>query len=299
MTAPIDRFNDGSRRPPRLRRDLNLGTLAGLPETSPGFRASLPEQLAMCRAAGVEGVQAWEPDTATARAIHDAGLRATGVCRVLQPTEVDAVVRRFMDQGLEITTLHVGTGFETDAEMDALAAALLEASARHAHPVYLETHRGTMTQDIRRTLDLVARFPALRFNADLSHWYTGHELNYGGEFLPRLARCAPVLERVRFMHARIGNCGAIQTPLDEAGPYLGHHLEMWTRCFEGFLRGAQPGDVLSFNPELLPARLGEDFWVSYAAIDERSDRWQDAQQMWQMADQAWAEARRRQAGGPH
>lgn len=46
MSSAIDRMNDGSQRPPRLRRDLNLGTLLDLPPGSSGARASLAEQLA-------------------------------------------------------------------------------------------------------------------------------------------------------------------------------------------------------------------------------------------------------------
>jgi hypothetical protein len=262
--TPIDRCNDGSKQPPRLRRDLNLGTLAELPRASTGWRGSPAEQLAMLKADGHEAVQIWQPGADAVQAARDAGLGVTGIGRALTPPEVDAIVRAQRALGCEITTLHVGNSFETDAEMDALVAAVLEASARHAQPVYIETHRGTMTQDMRRTLDLLERWPDLRFNADLSHWYAGHELTYAGEFLDRIARLAPVFERVRFLHARVGNPGCIQTGLDDPGDYLAHFREMWTRCFVGFLRGAQPGDFLSFNAELLPQKMGqgpEAFWL--------------------------------------
>lgn len=305
--ASIDRCNDGSAQPPRLRRDINLGTLAELPRGSAGWRASHAEQLALLKADGHEAVQIWQPTPAAAQAARDAGLGVTGICRALTPPDVDAIVREHRDLGCEITTLHVGNSFEADAEMDALAAAVLEASARHGHPLYVETHRGTMTQDLRRTLDLVERFPALRFNADLSHWYTGHELTYGGEFFERAARLAPVFERVRFLHARVGNPGCIQTGLDEPGDSLGHFRWMWQRCFEGFLRGAGPGDYLSFNAELLPQKMGEAFWLHYAqpradlAGDalggEPSDRYADAGRLWSIASECF-EAARAAVGAP-
>jgi hypothetical protein len=50
---------------------------------------------------------------------------------------------------MDATTLHVGTGFESDVEMDALAGAVLEAAERHGQPVFIETHRATMLQDMR------------------------------------------------------------------------------------------------------------------------------------------------------
>jgi|Transcript_5366 hypothetical protein len=308
MNAPIDRCTDASSHPPRLRRDINLGTLAELPPASRGWRPTLAEQLALLKADGHEAAQVWQPSAEAARAVLDAGLAVTGICRALLPAEVDAIVRAQREVGCQITTLHVGNSFETDAEMDALAAAVLEASARHGHPIYVETHRGTMTQDLRRTLDLVARFPELRFNADLSHWYTGHELTYGGEFYERAARLQPVFERVRFLHARVGNPGCIQTGLDDPGDYLTHFRWMWQRCFEGFLRGAGPGDYLSFNAELLPQKMGADFWLHYAqprsdlAGDalhgEPSDRYNDAERLWRMASDCFDAARAAVTGAP-
>jgi hypothetical protein len=304
MSLPIDRCNDGSTRPPRLRRDINLGTVAELPRGSSGWRASHAQTLAMLKADGHEAVQIWQPTPDAVDAARAAGLGVTGICRALTPPEVARIVREQQAMGCEITTLHVGNSFETDAQMDALAAAVLEASARHGHAVHVETHRGTMTQDIRRTLDLVARWPALRFNADLSHWYTGHELTYGGEFFERMARLAPVLERVRFVHTRVGNAGCIQTGLDEPGEALGHFRAMWTRCFVGFLRDAQPGDFLSVNAELLPQKLGQGeqaFWLHYAqpradlAHDrlggEPSDRYDDAARLWQICCDCFESAR--------
>lgn len=295
----MDRSNDGSQLPPRLRRDINLGTLAELPQGSRGWRATLAEQFELLRADGHVAIQSWDQ----ADEVIAAGFRVNGIARVLRPEEFEPLVRAHKAAGFDATTLHVGNSFERDAEMDALAGAMLDASARHAYPVYIETHRGTMTQDMRRTLDLVERFPDLRFNADLSHWYTGHELTYGGEFYERAARLDPVFERVRFMHARVGNPGCIQTGLDEPGDYIAHFRWMWTRCFEGFLRGAQPGDYLSFNAELLPQKLTrspEPFWLHYAQPrrdlvgdamgGEASDRYDDAERLWAMANECFAAA---------
>lgn len=304
MTKPVDHSHDGLAGEPRLRRDLNLGTLAGLPRASRGWRATLREQLALVKADGYEAVQIWTPDDAACDAACGVGLALTGMGRARAPAEVAPLVKHQLDLGCGITTLHLGDSFESDAEMDAFAAAVLDASARHAHPVYVETHRGTLTQDIRRTLDWVERWPDLRFNADLSHWYTGHELTYGGEFQTRLARLQPVLDRVRFLHARVGNPGCIQTALDEPGESLGHFREMWTHCFAGFLRSARPGDFLSITPELLPQRLGEGAgatWLHYAQPradscrgafgGEPSDRYDDAARLWDVACECFVVAR--------
>jgi len=165
-----DRTNDGTSAAPRLRRDLNSGTLAHLPRASRGWRATFAEQLALVKADGYTAVQSW-----------------------------------------------------SDVE----------------------------------------------------------------------------------------NAGAIQTGLDDPGAYVMHHRLMWERCFDGFLRGAQGGDYLSFNPELLPMKIGDGphaLWLHYAqprtdlADDafggEASDRYADAQRLWDMALECFEAARRRLNGSP-
>lgn len=89
------------------------------------------------------------------------------------------IARDCIGRGHESATLHVGSGFESDAESDALVRDILETAERYRFPLYIETHRATITQDPWRTLQLVARFPDIRFNGDFSHWYTGAELVYG------------------------------------------------------------------------------------------------------------------------
>ncbi|MEB0161029.1 hypothetical protein QN405_25755, partial [Pseudomonas sp. AH2 (2023)] len=86
-----------------------------------------------------------------------------------------------------------------DDDMAWLTEAMLDIAEKEAHPIYLETHRATMTQDIKRTLDLVERFPELRFNGDFGHWYIGHELTYGDMDM-KFEKMRPVFERTRFMH---------------------------------------------------------------------------------------------------
>lgn len=297
--VPIDRLNDGTAAVPYLRRDLNIGTLLNLPRGSIGFRSTLAEQLAMLKADGYVAVQSWGHWDQ----IQAAGLRATAISRVMQPSEADAIAREHRARGFDATTLHVGNSFESEDEIDALVGNVLEASSKHGYPLFIETHRATLTQDIKRTLDMIKRFPEVRFNADLSHWYTGHELTYGGEFMVRMERLAPVFERVRFIHGRVGNVGAIQTPLDGDGPYLEHFRLMWQRCFSGFLDGAKLGDYISFNAELLPMWIGEGdqaMWIHYAqkrralAGDllegEPSDRFLDAEALWRIASQVFAVA---------
>jgi hypothetical protein len=258
-----------------LRRDICLGTLAALPPVSPLHGLPLAEQLALVKAYGFVGVTAWD----NWEAVRDAGLRPCGMGRVLAPEEVRPLARRHQEEGLDFTTLHVGTGFESDDAMARLADAVLDAEAATGHPLHIETHRATMTQDIRRTVDLLAVFPQLSFTLDFSHWYTGHEMTYANSFSERLAWCDPVFARVQSIQLRMGTSGAIQRPLDPRSAHFADHLAALGRCLAVRRASPAPPDVLPVAPELLPARIGEGEEaraISYAEDFETSDRFTEA-----------------------
>lgn len=273
-----DAINSGYRTQPLLRFDLNAGTLLNPPARWTGPRVGDDLGQALLEA-GYEGLQ----DHAPRAEVLARGLKMTGMARVTEASQAEGIARRHRDWGFQATTLHLGDGLESDAEAAALAEAVLEASARCGHPLFVETHRATVTQDMRRTLDLVERFPELRFTADLSHWYTGCELTYG-DLGAKLERLQPIFARVRFLHGRIGDSCVMQRPLPTADePFVGHFRAMWTLCFAGFLGTATAGDEIVFAPELLPATAefgGQLHRLNYARLtpdgDEESDRWADA-----------------------
>ena len=264
---------------------LNAGNLWNLPTSSSAPRTDAGDiDYAAIRATGFTAIQRNAPDDA----VLAAGLAMTGMGQLLDPADADALARQHAEWGFASSTWHVGTGFESDAEMDALAGAVLDASARHGLPIHVETHRATMTQDMRRTLDLVERFPDLRFTADLSHWYTGAEMTYG-DIDAKIARLAPVFERVRYIHGRIGTPCCAQVPVTQGDtrPFVQHFRTMWAACLSGFQRTAPEGATLPFAPELLP--YGGEFdgvmYTVYYARDigntggsgeEESDRWTQA-----------------------
>lgn len=259
----------------QLRRDFCLGGLLGLPRFSSGWRPTLAEGLALLAERGYRGVIAWD----SFAEIQAAGLVPCGMARVLRPKDAFEVAVRHRDAGLDFTTLHAGTGFESDAEMDSLAGAILEAAAATAYTLHVETHRATMTQDIQRTLDLVKRFPELPLTLDFSHWYTGHEMTYGGEFLDRVAKLGPVFDCVRSMQIRVGDAGRIQTAWNLEAAHANDHAIALQNCLGRLSRLPNPPAVLSVAPELLPAKLNDGSnarWICYADEVEQSDRFADA-----------------------
>jgi hypothetical protein len=287
----IRNTNDGTNNPPYLRLDINYGNCNDLPSFSEGPRGNDEEKHQAIKAAGFQGIQDGDPVLC-----KKLGLGLTAHARINKVGELDGLLPKWKSENFSCATLHVGWGMESDKEMDELMRYVLDKSVENDFPIYFETHRSTITQDMQRTVELIKRFPEIRFNGDFSHWYTGQEMVYGGienkwDFI------APVFERVRFVHGRIGNPGSIQVDIADGKnhSYVEHFKEMWTRAFSGFLKTAKPGDYLCFTTELLQADIFYARLIKNAQgdWDEEGDRWKQALLYGQIAKACWEEAQRR------
>jgi hypothetical protein len=282
----IRNTTDRSTNAPRLRLDLNLGTIHILPDWSNGPRGSNEEIFAAARDAGYGGVQG---EAELAEMAHRLGLGITSSGRVDKPEDADSLAKRMKDAGTDACTLHVGTGFEDDRQADALMDAIINASTKHDYPLYVETHRATLTQDCYRTLKLIERHPDLRLNGDFSHWYTGLEMVYG-DFDHKLINLQPVFDRVRFIHGRIGNPGCMQVDIGDGQTkgrtYVQHFRQMWQMSFAAFRKSAKNGDMIVFAPELLPPSI---FYARTFKGHEESDRWEQALVLARIARECFAE----------
>lgn len=109
---------------------------------------------------------------------------------------------------------------------------------------------------------------------------------YGG-FERKFAFIQPVLERVRFLHGRIANPGCMQVAVDpDQTPepvYVQHFRQMWTACFQAFLRNESAGHIC-FTPEL----LGPDIYYArtFQGVEE-SDRWRQSLILKKMAEECF------------
>jgi len=148
--------NDGSTAAPYLRTDFNMGNLSSLPETSKAPRGDLRAVLSGIKAAGYRGVQGGDAELPICREL---GLGCTTGWRVNKPGEAAPMIATWKKAGFEIATLHVGWGHESDAEADVLVREIIAASRAEGLPVFIETHRATITQDTWRTVKLIERNP--------------------------------------------------------------------------------------------------------------------------------------------
>ncbi len=298
MTSTSHLLNDGSTASPKLGVYLNLDNLVDLRADTiwPGLDGLPRYQRLM--ADGFEGVQLTTDDLPVTGAL----LPHCGLDRINTPDEADSVAAKHAARGDLCLTIHAGWGLENDDEVFHLVEAILSASDKHRLPMFIETHRATITQDLWRTVQITKKFPEVRFNADFSHYYCGQELVYG-DWASKLAYMEPIFARVGFIHGRISSPGCMQVPIDAdltsrppqahgALNYLDHFKELWTRAMLGFLRTALQGDVLIFAPELLSgtyyyARLFPD---ASGQLSEESDRYAQAVIYKDLARACFAEA---------
>ena len=289
--------HDNTDAPPRLKMFLNYGTLHNLPAWSTWPKLQGGEAMAYLKGFGFEGVQ-----DADASVVRAEGLESAGSGRIDFTHEAGPLARKLKDAGHGSATVHVGYGFEDDDETDRLVDSVLAASAKTGLPIFIETHRATITQDPWRTIQITKRRPDVRFNADFSHYYTGQELIYG-DFPGKLDQMQPIFDRVRFMHGRIGSPGSIQVDIaDGHSPiplvysprdFLADFRTMWTRAMSGFLRHAVPGDYLIFAPEILAPFIyyARVFPGPDGQLREESDRWQQALVYARIARECFAAAK--------
>ena len=269
----------------QLRCYLNWLSLDGLQPPPGGWMQAI-------RDAGYDGIQLIEPLELPLR--DEARAHGLGVCgsgRVNQPPDAYRLAEEAQRAGLECLTLHVGWGYEAQDEAATLIEAVLDASAKHSMPLYVETHRATIFQDIWRTVHFIHQFPQLQFNGDFSHWYTGLEMVYGG-FETKLAFIQPVIERVHFLHGRIGNPGCMQVDIGDLErssklPCVQHFRTLWKQVFTAFLWRSSPGQSFCFAAELLAPHI---YYAREFNNREESDRWQQSLVLTQIARECFDEA---------
>jgi hypothetical protein len=300
MTRGFCYFNDGSHDAPKLRIYLNLGTLADLGPESIGPSLDEPSRCQRILEDGFEGVQFTSDDLPTA----ESTLPFCGHDRINTPSDADTIAAKHAARGDQCITIHVGWGMEDDDEVFRLTEAILAASERHKLPIFIETHRATITQDLWRTVQLTRKFPEIRFNGDFSHYYCGQELVYG-DWEKKIHFMDPIFAKIGFLHGRVSSPGCMQVPIDAdltakptqahgAANYLDHFKELWTRSMCGFLSAAGRGGVLIFAPEVLSPAIyyGRMFPDASGRLVEEADRYRQAMLLKDLARLCFSDAQR-------
>ena len=274
----------------RLHLGISYGNVCDLPAFSEGPHGDATALHRAVAEAGYEGLQGGDPDLCARF-----GLTLLGSGLLTTPDDADSLAAFWKPLGARIVTCLAGLGMEDDQQIDRYAAAIGEAAERHGITILLETHRASITQDAWRTVQLARRHPALRFNLDFSHWFTGQEMAYG-DFDDRLSFLAPVFAATSFLHGRIGDRCCMQVPIAEAGLHSLHAFQqVWTQAMRHFLSGPPRAEAdLWFCPELLGTTYSyaRQFRDPAGELREETDRWEEAKALVTIAKECFLQASR-------
>lgn len=286
--------NDGTFGAPRLELQQSWWAMGQLGEH--GKEWTMEQKFEKIAEAGYAAISAAVPPPEEWQEWHRLLDRyKLGFNAIAFPSRVEDIVRSMEESSqfgsVQYMNLQVMDGFVIDPQATELLSGLLSRAKEAGMPTFIETHRGTITQDLIRTAAYVRELPELRLMIDLSHYVVAGELN--GSLARAEEYFAVLLERTAGIHARVSNGEQVQIDVGPEGdhPMLPHFERWWRAGMRSWLRQAQPGDVLPFVTELGPP--------GYYAITQRtaegkemeiSDRWQQALLFKRLAEAQWQQA---------
>jgi sugar phosphate isomerase/epimerase len=245
---------DGSARSPRMEIFQATWAMRDLPGSPEPF--DLQAAVDWIAAAGFGGVMHWvdvEADFAAIPVIQRAGLLAGMGFPARDLAVAAAVIERACDSGITFLNAQVYDAFTEDAAAIARLEALYEAADRAGLPLFVETHRGMITQDLLRTVAYARAVPRVQFTLDASHYVVAGEV-IDPDQAPRFQELlAEVVARSASLHARVSNGEQVQVDVgDGSAPVARSFVRWWTSAYRQWLSRARAGEFFPFVCELGP-----------------------------------------------
>jgi sugar phosphate isomerase/epimerase len=289
-----NRINDGSLHLPRLDMQQAIWAMEGLGEN--GKEWSIEQKFEKIAEAGFTGVSYLMPTTQDMDTWHHLldryKLSFSAIAYPSKPEDMIGILKQAKEFGrVQYINSQVMDSFIIDQEAIHLLDSLLKASEESKIPHFIETHRGTATQDLIRTTSYVEALQELRLMIDLSHYVVAGEIMIYNEKVE--AHFDRLLARSSGIHARVSSGEQVQVDVGVDGdhPMVEHFTRWWRKGMVQWLKHARPGDLFPFCCELGPPK--------YYAIThqdkqgqehEVSDRWQQALLFKRIAEELWKQA---------
>lgn len=157
-------------------------------------------------------------------------------------------------------------------------------------PLYLETHRMSMTQDMLFTLDLMDKVPDIPMIADLSHCMVNQEWTFPPLSDKENALVQRILDRSEGFQGRVASAQQIQIQIDfpQHQIWVDVFKDWWSRGFKSWKQrhANEPNARLVFLCELGPP----PYAITGADGYELSDRWEEAQTLKHWAKELFEQA---------
>ncbi|MBP1964902.1 sugar phosphate isomerase/epimerase family protein [Paenibacillus aceris] len=288
-----NRINDGTVHPPRLHVQQAIWGMDKLGEN--GKEWSLEQKFEKIAEAGFEGVSYLLPSHENMdtwhRLLDRYKLSFSAIAFPAKPQDMIDIIQHANEFGrVQYINSQVSNSFVIDQEAIHLLDGLLKVSEESKIPHFIETHRGTVTQDLIRTVGYVEALPELRLMIDLSHYVVAGEILGTNENVE--AHFDKILDRSAGIHGRVSSGEQIQVDVvDGDHPMLEHFTGWWRKGMVHWLKQAKPGDLFPFCSELGPPNYyGITRRDEHGQEHEVSDRWQQALLFKRIIEEQWKKA---------
>jgi sugar phosphate isomerase/epimerase len=253
MTVPKN-ASDGGGRPPRMEIFQAIWAMQDLRVSGEPF--DLGKAVDWITEHGFAGAMPWvetEADFAGVDQILRRGLMVGVGMPVHDVAASRGIVEGAYERGVLFLNAQVHDGHTPDAEAMAKLEALYELCDGVGIPLYIETHRGRITQDLIRTVDYARRLPRMLFTLDASHYVVAGEVNFPDEDGTFNRLLDEIIARSACIHARVSNGEQVQVDIgDGTGALVKPFVRWWTSAYQQWQARSRPGDLFPFVCELGP-----------------------------------------------
>jgi len=245
-----------------------------------GFEWAIEKKFEMCREAGYDGlaIDLVDTDIAATKSLRPLYERYGLGCIItsfpksiedLRPVLVAA--REFQAKFVNVIGLVMPLRVE---EAVPVLRAWMAMADEIGVPIFFETHRNCITNDLYFTLLLMEAVPEMRLCADLSHYLVDREFRHPLSAADQ-ALIDRILERSDAFQGRVASREQIQVQIafPQHQKWLDLFLGWWEAGFRLWRARAPDDAVLNFQCELGPPH---DYAITGPDDYEMSDRWTEA-----------------------
>lgn len=158
-------------------------------------------------------------------------------------------------------------------------------------PVYVETHRGTITQDLIRTAEYVRTLPDMKLTIDYSHYVVAGELHTISEEAESWLQ--KLLPNAHSIHTRVSNGEQVQIGIGESGehPMVAHFARWWESAMRhGRSHARDTSSAFPVVIELGPPSYAITTDEAGKRSNEISDRWAQSLYLQKLVRKLWEKA---------
>ena len=193
---------------------------------------SLTEGLFKIQDSGFDGVLQYIDDfeastISDTRQINNSPLKLALSCRGFNIEDIEKKLKYAAEHKAEfINVLVIGYFIRGQEALDYIRA-IQKLGDQLGVKTYIETHRGTITQDLNCTLDYIEAIGDLRLTIDLSHYVLAGEIDETYDLVEE--SFDRLLQRTASIHVRVSNGQQIQLSMDTIiDEQLNNYKRWWT-----------------------------------------------------------------------